>query len=40
MRKYYHITKKGRVLLKEEEKDWQTYAGAVNAVLRSCMEPA
>ena len=40
VRKYYHITKKGRVLLKEEEKDWQTYAGAVNAVLRSCMEPA
>ncbi|MDY3282893.1 PadR family transcriptional regulator [Dysosmobacter sp.] len=40
MRKYYHITKKGRALLKEEEKDWQTYAGAVNAVLRSCTEPA
>ena len=40
MRKYYHITKKGRALLKEEEKDWQTYAGAVNAVLSSCMEPA
>ena len=37
MRKYYHITKKGRALLKEEEKDWQTYAGAVNAVLRSSM---
>ena len=27
-------------LLKEEQRDWQTYSGAVNAVLRSCLEPA
>ena len=39
-RKYYHITKKGLQLLKEEQRDWQTYSGAVNAVLRSCLEPA
>lgn len=35
MRKYYHLTKKGGALLKAEEEKWQTYSGAVNAVLRS-----
>ena len=40
MRKYYHLTRKGQALLKEEQKDWQTYAQAVNAVLQSCAEPA
>jgi PadR family transcriptional regulator PadR len=35
MRKYYHLTRKGGALLKTEEQAWQTYSGAVNAVLRS-----
>ena len=35
LRKYYHLTRKGGVYLKEETKAWQTYSGAVNAVLRS-----
>ena len=39
MRKYYHLTKKGVLLLEEEEKEWKTYARAVNAVLESCVEP-
>lgn len=34
MRKYYHLTKKGAERLRDEEKAWNTYAGAVNAVLR------
>jgi PadR family transcriptional regulator PadR len=33
-RKYYHLTKKGAERLRTEEGAWQTYAGAVNAVLR------
>ena len=39
MRKYYHLTQKGGAFLKVETKRWQTYAGAVNAVLRSGPEP-
>lgn len=35
MRKYYHLTRRGGALLKSETKAWQSYAGAVNAVLRS-----
>ena len=35
MRKYYHLTRKGGAALKTEEKAWETYSGAVNAVLRS-----
>lgn len=35
MRKYYHITGKGRSFLKTGREAWQTYAGAVSAVLRS-----
>lgn len=35
MRKYYHITRKGTELLKTEAESWQSYSGAVNAVLRS-----
>ena len=35
VRKYYHLTRKGGAALKTEEKDWETYSGAVNAVLRS-----
>lgn len=35
MRKYYHLTRRGGALLKSEKEAWQSYAGAVNAVLRS-----
>ena len=35
VRKYYHLTRKGGAALKTEETDWETYSGAVNAVLRS-----
>ena len=34
-RKYYHLTARGASFLKEEVRAWQTYSGAVNAVLRS-----
>lgn len=33
MRKYYHLTQKGGAALKVETEAWQSYAGAVNAVL-------
>ena len=33
VRKYYHLTRAGRAALTEEEKAWQEYSGAVNAVL-------
>ena len=39
-RKYYHLTRKGRNALKDEEKAWECYSGAVNAVLRSGAEAA
>ncbi len=35
-RKYYHLTRRGTAVLKEEAQAWQTYSGAVNAVLRAC----
>ena len=35
VRKYYHLTRKGGAALKAEEKAWEAYSGAVNAVLRS-----
>ncbi len=35
-RKYYHITQKGRGLLKEEAREWRTYRQAVEAVLSTC----
>ena len=35
MRKYYHLTRKGGAMLRTEADAWQSYAGAVNAVLRS-----
>ena len=35
VRKYYHLTRKGGAAQKTEEKAWETYSGAVNAVLRS-----
>ena len=34
-RKYYHLTRKGGAMLKTEAEAWQSYSGAVNAVLRS-----
>ena len=36
-RKYYHITSKGKKLLKEKEKEWGEYATAVNKVLSGGM---
>jgi len=33
MRKYYHITRKGKDLLKQEREEWQEYARGVEAVL-------
>ena len=38
MRKYYHLTRKGGAALKTETESWQTYADAVNAVLRASAE--
>ena len=35
VRKYYHLTRRGAAHLQEEAAAWRTYAGAVNAVLRS-----
>ena len=35
MRKYYHLTRKGGAMLNTEAEAWQSYSGAVNAVLRS-----
>lgn len=36
-RKYYHLTRKGRGLLKTETEAWERYAEGVNAVLRSVL---
>ena len=33
IRKYYHITPKGKKLLEEKKKEWHSYASAVNKVL-------
>ena len=33
MRKYYHLTKKGNKLLKEKQKEWETYEKAVRRVI-------
>lgn len=32
-RKYYHITAKGKMLLKSKKEEWKTYSVAVNKVL-------
>ena len=42
MRKYYRRTRRGAAVLREEAAAWQTYSGAVNAVLRACpgLDPA
>jgi len=33
MRKYYRITKKGRGLLEEKEKEWSLFSSKVNQVV-------
>ena len=42
MRKYYRLTRRGAAVLREEAAAWQTYSGAVNAVLQACpgLDPA
>lgn len=32
-RKYYHLTKKGKNLLKEKQEEWTVFSNAVNSVL-------
>lgn len=34
IRKYYHITPKGKKLLEEQKLEWEKYSSAVNKVLR------
>jgi len=34
MRKYYHITKSGRKALAQKQKEWGTFRGAVDKVLK------
>ena len=34
VRKYYSITKKGKLLLDDKEKEWTIYHNAVNSVLK------
>ncbi len=34
VRKYYSITKKGRKVLEEKEKEWKEYSSAVNQILK------
>ncbi len=34
MRKYYHLTKSGRKLLQEKQKEWDIYEKAIHDVLR------
>lgn len=33
LRKYYHLTNKGRKILKEKQEEWILYSSAVNKVL-------
>ena len=35
MRKFYHLTRKGGAMLKTEKEAWESYSGAINAVLHS-----
>lgn len=37
MRKYYHLTRKGAAQLHTEKEVWESYSGAVNAVLHSSL---
>lgn len=34
LRKYYHLTKRGRVLLAEKQEEWTRYSAAVNKVMQ------
>lgn len=40
VRKYYHLTSKGKKLLKEKKEEWNTYSSAVNKVLNGGMSYA
>ena len=33
LRKYYHLTKKGKNILKEKQEEWTVFSNAVNSVL-------
>lgn len=33
IRKYYHLTSKGKKLLQEKHREWITYSSAVNSIL-------
>lgn len=33
LRKYYHLTKRGKNLLKEKQEEWTVFSNAVNSVL-------
>ena len=33
MRRYYHITGKGRVLLREKQAEWTAFSRLVNAIV-------
>ncbi len=37
MRKYYHLTERGKGLLKEKQKEWETYEKAVRDVMKGGM---
>ena len=37
VRKYYHLTKKGRHLLREKQKEWEIYEKAVHDVMKGEM---
>ncbi|MDF2557999.1 MAG: PadR family transcriptional regulator [Bacillales bacterium] len=37
VRKYYHLTSKGKNLLKKKQSDWNAYKNAVNRVLEGGM---
>ena len=34
IRKYYHITDKGRAVFKEKQEEWNIYSSAVNEILK------
>ncbi|HIV17809.1 MAG TPA: helix-turn-helix transcriptional regulator [Candidatus Merdivicinus intestinigallinarum] len=34
VRKYYHLTERGKKLLRQKEKEWEQYSSAVNKVLK------
>lgn len=37
MRKYYHLTEQGRHLLREKQKEWESYEKAVHDVMKGGM---